>query len=387
MSERVNNSIDRSAAEISKRMTKTQSEVVGLFSLFDTVVLQRDEAGVFTLLSPTMDWFEQLLSAPIANYGRLTLMGRFAFLDHFLNDAIGLWGEKSNNSLCSGSWEEMSKLGQRYELEATAVQYNGQEFLLLSNLKASYAERRALLQTAREHLLEQEHLERQVRKRTAQIRQREEEIAMRLLGAAGLRDQETGAHVRRIGLYSAEVGRALGWSPTMVDDIRVAAPMHDIGKIGIPDNILLKPGKLTEDEFRIMKTHTVLGAQILEGSRIPLLDMSREIALYHHEKWDGSGYPEGLAGDQIPVSARIVAIVDVYDALIHRRVYKEPIPENSVLDILKASSGSHFDPSLIQVLMGILPEIRKIRDTVREEPELPANEPQQDFLNLHYGKG
>jgi HD-GYP domain-containing protein (c-di-GMP phosphodiesterase class II) len=149
-------------------------------------------------------------------------------------------------------------------------------------------------------------------------------------------------------------------------NIRVAAPMHDIGKIGIPDAILLKPGRLTQDEFRIMRQHTVIGARMLGGSDIPLLNMAREIALFHHEKWDGSGYPNGLKRGEIPIAARIVAIVDVYDAMVHRRVYKTAIPEIEVLDTMARAAGHHFDPVLFDVFTGILPLIRQIREAVPE---------------------
>jgi response regulator RpfG family c-di-GMP phosphodiesterase len=138
--------------------------------------------------------------------------------------------------------------------------------------------------------------------------------------------------------------------------------MHDIGKIGIPDSILLKPGRLDPAELSVMQQHTVIGSGMLSGSEIPLLKMGSEIALCHHEKWDGSGYPQGLAGEAIPVAARIVAIVDVYDAMIHRRVYKDPIPEQSVLETMKNAAGRHFDPALFDVFMSILPTIRQIRE-------------------------
>lgn len=240
-------------------------------------------------------------------------------------------------------------------------------FLGIEHLAESYEQQVKVLQAAREHLLNEETLERAVESRTAAIRQREEEIAMRLLAAAGIRDEETGSHVRRIGLFSAAVGQALGWNAGRIADIRVAAPMHDIGKIGIPDAILLKPGKLTADEYRIMQQHTTIGAKMLGGSDIPLLVMSSEIALCHHEKWDGSGYPNGKHGEDIPIAARIVAIVDVYDAMLNRRVYKAPIAESEVLRSMADAPGKHFDPALLDVFTSILPVIREIREAIREK--------------------
>ncbi len=158
----------------------------------------------------------------------------------------------------------------------------------------------------------------------------------------------------------------LGWPADQVQNIRLAAPMHDLGKIGIPDAILQKPGKLTAEEFAVMKTHSVIGARMLEGSESAILQMAHEIALAHHERWDGSGYPRGLAGMEIPESARILAIVDVYDALTHRRVYHEALPEDEAMKIMELDRGKHFDPFLFGVFLSLLPEIRRI---ARQNPD------------------
>jgi response regulator RpfG family c-di-GMP phosphodiesterase len=266
----------------------------------------------------------------------------------------------------SGSWVEVDAAEREWPLEAQALVEDGDAFLVLEYLADKYRQQVALLQTAREHLLNEDVLEREVRQRTAMIRQREEEIALRLLSVAGVRDGETGSHVRRIGLYAAAVGEALGWDISRSEDMKIAAPMHDIGKIGIPDAILRKPGRLTQAEYAIMQRHTVIGADMLSGSDIPLLNMGREIALCHHEKWNGGGYPNGLKGDDIPIAARIVAIVDVYDAMLSRRVYKEPIPETEALSIMAQAAGQDFDPALFDLFTQILPKIRQIRDAVRD---------------------
>lgn len=211
----------------------------------------------------------------------------------------------------------------------------------------------------------QDRLEGEVRRRTLQIRRREEEIALRLVAAAEFRDIETGAHVRRIGLYAAALAQMLGWPPAQVDDLRVAAMMHDIGKIGVPDSILLKPGPLLPDEFEIIKQHTVIGARILERSEIALLEMAREIALSHHERWEGGGYPHGLAGEAIPESARIVAVCDVYDALVHDRVYRRALPEPEVLELLQSQRGHHFDPRMLDPFLAEVGTFRAIREQVQ----------------------
>jgi putative two-component system response regulator len=211
----------------------------------------------------------------------------------------------------------------------------------------------------------QERLEGEVRRRTTQIRRREEEIALRLVAAAEFRDADTGAHVRRIGLYAASLAQLLGWPAAKVDDLRVAAMMHDIGKIGVPDSILLKPGPLLPDEFEVIKQHTVIGARILERSEIALIDMAREIALSHHERWDGGGYPQGLAGESIPPAARIVAVCDVYDALVHDRIYRPAIPEREVLELMAAQRGRHFDAQMLDPFLREAATFRAIREEVQ----------------------
>ena len=144
----------------------------------------------------------------------------------------------------------------------------------------------------------------------------------------------------------------------------MAAPMHDVGKMGVPDAVLRKPGKLSREEFEQMKEHTHIGARILEGSGIAMLDLAREIALCHHEKWDGSGYPSGMSGEAIPLSARIVAVCDVYDALVSDRVYRRALPEVQALAIMKEGRGTHFDPCLFDLFLELLPGIRAIRERI-----------------------
>ncbi|MFQ5930300.1 MAG: HD domain-containing phosphohydrolase [Acidobacteriota bacterium] len=213
----------------------------------------------------------------------------------------------------------------------------------------------------------EQRLEEEVQARTAEISRREEDTILRLVWAAECRDQATGDHIRRVGLYAAALAEALGWEQRRVDDIRLAAAMHDIGKIGIVEGILLKAERLTPTEFEVLKKHTEMGAKILEGSDFPLLQMAKEIALCHHERWDGAGYPRGLAGEQIPESARIVAIVDVYDALSHARVYRPAHPEEEVLAIMADGRGEHFDPRIFDCFLDIIPKFLSIRTLVQRE--------------------
>jgi CHASE1-domain containing sensor protein len=210
------------------------------------------------------------------------------------------------------------------------------------------------------------YLEQKVREKTADVRRANEEVIDRLVSAAQWSDEETGMHIRRTGMLCEVLARAAGWFGDEVDSIRQAAPMHDIGKIGIPDAILQKPGTLTPEEYAVMKTHTRIGADILSGSQSPMLQMARDIALSHHERWDGKGYPRGLSGKGIPEAARIVAIVDVYDALSHDRVYRPALPEAEVLTIMQQGAGTHFDPLLMTFFFLHLSEIRRI---AKEHPD------------------
>lgn len=203
--------------------------------------------------------------------------------------------------------------------------------------------------------------------RAVALRRREEEIALRLVAAAEFRDTDTGAHIRRIGLYSSALANELGWTGMKSDEIRVAGPMHDIGKIGVPDSILQKPGRLSDDEFDVVKTHCDIGARILSGSDVSLLQMAEEIAQSHHEKWDGTGYPKGTAGEDISFPARVVAIVDVYDALASHRVYRPALADEEVITILKSGSDSHFDPNILECFLDILPNYQFIKEQVRDE--------------------
>ena len=207
-------------------------------------------------------------------------------------------------------------------------------------------------------------LEQRVEARTAEVQRVQEEITVRLTTASEFRDAETGEHVRRIGLFSELLGQHLGWPRSQTRLLRLAAPMHDVGKIGIPDSILQKPGKLNGEEWATMQTHTSIGARMLEGSGIELLGLSAEIALRHHENWDGSGYPGGQAGDEIPQAARIVKVLDVYDALIHERVYKPPMEERKALELIEDGRESEFDPVVLDAFMECLPAMRLIRTDV-----------------------
>ncbi len=186
--------------------------------------------------------------------------------------------------------------------------------------------------------------------------------AIFMLGEAGhYNDNDTGVHIWRMAAYARELAVACGWDPDSADMLELAAPMHDTGKIGIPHTILCKPGKLDEQEWDVMRTHPRIGYDILVKSQAPVFQLAAEIALNHHERWDGSGYPCGLRGEAIPMSARIVAVADVFDALSMRRPYKEPWPLARVMEALHEGAATHFDPALVPLFESILPQILEIK--------------------------
>src|SRR5690554_3916931 len=180
--------------------------------------------------------------------------------------------------------------------------------------------------------------------------------------AAEYKDNETGTHVVRMSHYCRVLALALGFSEEYADDLMHAAPMHDIGKIGISDNILLKPGKLTAEEFADMQRHPQIGARILGDCDSSLMQLASTVALYHHEKWDGSGYPHGMAGEEIPIAARIAALADVFDALTSRRPYKEAWTIEKTMDFISAQKGKHFDPHLVELLEQEMDKILEIKN-------------------------
>jgi putative two-component system response regulator len=204
--------------------------------------------------------------------------------------------------------------------------------------------------------------EEMVRQRTRQLEE-SQHAAIYMLGQAGhYNDTDTGVHIWRMAAFSAALAQAVNWPVERVAMLEEAAAMHDTGKIGIPDDVLKAPRKLTAEEWEVMKRHTLIGHEILSMSREPLFEMAAEVALSHHEKWDGSGYPKGLAGKAVSEAARIVAIADVFDALTMKRPYKEAWPLERAFAVLGADAGSHFDPRLVAAFLEIRPRIEEIKN-------------------------
>ncbi|RGP52692.1 HD-GYP domain-containing protein [Pseudomonas abyssi] len=222
--------------------------------------------------------------------------------------------------------------------------------------------------THRMLLRERNVLDERVQERTLRLRDSYRAVIRALARAADYKDNETGKHIMRIGETAALIAQGLGAPATWVELLRLAAPMHDVGKIGIADQILRKPGKLSEEEFRTMQEHARIGSQILSDSgRSSLLELAAEIALNHHEKWDGTGYPSGLQGEQIPLSARIVALCDVYDALRSERPYKPGWTAERAQAFIREQSGKHFDPAVVRVMAGLFDEIELVRATLSDD--------------------
>ena len=259
------------------------------------------------------------------------------------------------------------------EVRHRALQSGATDFLTKPLDRIEFISRvRNMLDIRRSHLLLADRaamLAEEVRKATAEIFAREREAIFRLSKAAEFRDPETGAHILRMAHYSELIARRLGWNDDQAEMMLQAAPMHDVGKLGTPDYILLKPGRLSHEEFEVMKRHAVIGWEILRDSASPVLQMAAEIAISHHEKFDGSGYPSGLAGDAIPQSGRIVAVADVFDALTSARPYKAAWPIERALGLLRDQRGHHFDPICIDAFLAELDAVLEIRDRYQDQLE------------------
>ncbi len=216
---------------------------------------------------------------------------------------------------------------------------------------------RNFLQARRMHVELQRHnadLEERVRARTVEVSLARREALETLARAAEFRDDDTGQHTKRVGELSAAIANELGEPQEFIEALRLAAPLHDVGKIAIPDTILLKPGKLDDLQLETMRRHTVVGAQVFSGIKSPLMRLAMEIALNHHERWDGAGYPNGLSGEAIPLAARIVTVADVYDALVHERPYKRAWTHEDTLVELEAQKGKQFDPRIVDGFLALM---------------------------------
>jgi len=286
-------------------------------------------------------------------------MNGFEFLERFAKSnpdipVIMLSGvgiiDRALQSIRKGAWDFVTKPLTSFEI--------------LSHSLEQVLERARLKKENRRY---REHLEDEVKIKTAEIAKLAEvlistqkEIILTLGEVVETRSHETARHVHRVAEYAYLISKKIGLDETYASDMRIASPMHDVGKIGIPDEILNKKGSLTTEEFTIMKTHTVIGWNIFSASKLPVIQLAAELALSHHERWDGKGYPNGIAGEAIPISARITALVDVFDAITHARVYKPAWDIPASLEYLEQNAGLMFDPSLVAVFRENFDQIMEI---------------------------
>ena len=261
-----------------------------------------------------------------------------------------------------------------------ALTYGARDYIIRPfDLREFLARVHNLLEVRQAHQVihfQKEILEEKVQERTKelsdaldQLQESRLDVVWRLGRAAEYRDNETGLHIIRMSQIAAVLGRAYGMAEEEADLLLVASPMHDIGKLGIPDSVLLKPGKLDEEEWKVMQTHAQIGADILVGGNSDLMIMAHEIALTHHEKWDGSGYPNGLKGEEIPLSGRVSSLADVFDALTSERPYKKAWSIDDAMDLIRSESGKQFEPRLVELLEEKLPKVMVIKEKYAETGE------------------
>jgi putative two-component system response regulator len=245
----------------------------------------------------------------------------------------------------------------RFEARQRALSSGAKDFLLKPfDITEVLLRIKNLLETRYLYLLLQEqnqNLEVRVAARTRELEEARVEVLQRLSDAAEYRDDDTGQHTKRVASIAVAIGRSMGLDHHTLELLRWSSPLHDVGKIGIPDSVLLKPGRLTDAEMEVMKSHTTIGARILMGGQSPLVQMAEAIALNHHERWDGKGYPRSLAGDEIPIEARLVAVADVFDALTHARPYRAAWTVEATRAEIERGLGTHFDPEITKVFLSL----------------------------------
>jgi response regulator RpfG family c-di-GMP phosphodiesterase len=255
-------------------------------------------------------------------------------------------------------------IGEHIEHERTRVEVMQMQVDHSASLELKVKERTSDLWQAVRHLENSKE----------QLRRSQEETVQRLARAAEFRDDETGQHIQRMSRYCGLLMEKAGFDRGHADLVRVASQMHDVGKIGTPDNILLKPGRLTSDERALMERHAQIGHDILSESTSDLLQMAATIAVTHHERMDGKGYPRGLAGDEIPIEGRVAAIADVFDALTTDRVYRSAFPLTTALEFMRDGRGAHFDPRLLDLFLDAIPEVLETKKRFDEEGREPSHE-------------
>ncbi len=332
--------------------------------LFGALVKKLDncQAHTFSVAAQGLDWARQ--NAP-----------DLLIVDYMMPEIDGLEFIAQFREIagCEAVPVVMITANDQKQLRYRALDLGATDFLTKPVDKVEFLARTKNMLTvsdARKALLDRAAwLDAEVRKATAEIVARERETVIRLCKAAEYRDPETGAHILRMAHFSRLIAQKMGLSIAEQDLLLEAAPMHDLGKVGIADAILLKPGRLTEPEFAIMKQHAMFGYELLKGSSSKVLQAGADIAKGHHEKFDGSGYPDGLKGMEIPLFSRIVAVADVFDALTSERPYKKAWELEAAVDFLVAGSGTHFDPVCVRAFLDSWESVMEIRQRYQEDPQ------------------
>ncbi len=258
---------------------------------------------------------------------------------------------------------------EKKQLELTLSEKENTLVKTLADLKNLSDDKLFLIQLLEDESMKLLSAYRQLKETNIQMRNSNLEIIASLATAAEFRDNETGMHIKRVSNYCALIAKKVGLPDDKCEEILNTSPMHDIGKIGIPDIILLKPGSLTPDEWKIMKTHAYIGYTILNGIKSDIMNTAATIAYTHHEKWNGEGYPRGLKKEEIPLEGRICAIADVFDALTSKRVYKDAFSVEKAVDILKEGRASHFDPDLLDLFIDALDQVVEIKEKYQDTDE------------------
>jgi response regulator RpfG family c-di-GMP phosphodiesterase len=347
-----------------------QAEVI---AALDILVTERVEPFSFQLIASAPEFAVRLFFPPGLNTTARLNFGGSAFLLHFLEEAELFWLDGVKKHLESGPWIEVDGEETEYALQAIALNVKCRKILVVKLLGVDFQERKRLLQSAREKLLAQRHLEALVAERTRELSLAQEVTVESLAALAETRDPETGTHIHRTQQYVRLLAEhlhhhsAFSWylDNETIELLYKAAPLHDIGKVGVPDGILLKPGRLSEEEFERMKMHVEYGHNAILNAERKLggnsfLRTAREIVYTHHEKWDGSGYPRGLKGEEIPISGRLMALADVYDSLVNDRVYRAAFPHEYAVRYIVEGKGVHFDPHLVEAFLELEDEFKEI---------------------------
>ncbi len=324
------------------------------------ILIVDDEPMIRELLENTMEGTEYLCHFAENGEQALGKMAHFIFdvvvtdIDMPIMDGIEL--AKIIKSKFTSDVIVMTGQIQRYQYDEI-ISIGASDFV-----EKPFSPREIILRINR--VLQERNLKKATEKAHRELKHSYIDSIHRLVMASEFKDEDTGDHIVRIGKYCTLLAGKLGQSDEFIDTIHYSAPMHDIGKIGIPDKILLKPGKLTREEFEIIKTHTRIGAKLLSESHSKILQMAYDIALNHHEKFNGKGYPRGLKGEDIPLVGRIVAIADTFDALTSKRPYKDPYPPEITYDILKKERGEHFDPQVLDLFIENFDQFLNIRGEI-----------------------